>query len=123
MTLRRPAPAARSRGEETLALHIRADHLPPPRREFRFHPTRKWAFDFAWPPLSLAVEVEGLTREGGRHQRQAGYAGDLEKYNAAVLAGWRLLRFTPAQVQSGVALATIKQALTGGWDGSANMVD
>jgi len=58
-------------------------------REFRFHPTRKWRFDFASPRLRVAVEIEGR----GRHQTVAGVRSDCEKYNAATAAGWRVFRF------------------------------
>ena len=27
--------------------------------EYRFHPTRKWRFDYAWPENKIALEVEG----------------------------------------------------------------
>lgn len=69
----------------------------PPQREYLFARVlgRKWRFDFAWPERLVAVELEGLTHgEGGRHQRVAGFAVDCEKYNSAVMLGWRVLRFT-----------------------------
>lgn len=40
-----------SLGEETLLLQLRALKLPAPEREYRFHPGRRWRFDFAWPSL------------------------------------------------------------------------
>jgi very-short-patch-repair endonuclease len=65
-----------------------------PTPEFRFHPKRRWRFDFAWPAEKIAVECEGGTWSGGRHTRGKGYEGDCEKYNEAVILGWRVLRFT-----------------------------
>src|SRR5690606_39740371 len=53
--------------EDALALHIRAHKLPEPVREYRFHPERRWRFDFAWPDLRVAAEVEGGIHIGGRH--------------------------------------------------------
>ena len=97
--------------EEMLALHLRAAGLPDPVREFRFHPVRRWRFDFAWVGRKLAVEVDGAHWVNGRHTRPKGFANDLEKMNAAVLLGWRVLRFTGDQVKSGEALAQIEQAL------------
>lgn len=67
---------------------VRAPTLPP-EREFRFHPERRWRFDFAWPSIKLAVEIEGR----GRHQTVVGYRRDCEKYNEAARLGWRVLRF------------------------------
>lgn len=67
--------------------------LPIPQREFKFHPTRKWRFDFAWPGRLLAVELEGAVWVQGRHTRGTGYTGDMEKYNAAIELEWRVLRY------------------------------
>ncbi len=104
--------AARRRAlEDRLAQHIRAWGLPTPEREYRFDPVRLWRIDFAWPALKLAVEVEGLTYAGGRHQRVAGYERDEEKYNALQLAGWTLLRFSGRAIRSGFAIRAIEVAL------------
>lgn len=81
--------------------------------EYRFAPPRRWRFDFASPARMLAIEVEGLTHAGGRHQRPAGYQADLRKYNAAVVAGWRLLRFSYRHLADGSAYATIEAAMGG----------
>ena len=69
-------------------------NLPQPEREYRFAPPRRWRFDFAWPASMVAVELEGMTRAGGRHQRWGGFQKDAEKYNAATKRGWRVLRYT-----------------------------
>jgi very-short-patch-repair endonuclease len=100
-----------SHPEETLALHIKFSRLPPPEREFRFHPTRRWRFDFAWPDCMVAVEVDGGIYSRGRHVRGSGFEKDGEKRNAAVIAGWRVLHFTPRQVKSGAAIRTIETLL------------
>lgn len=104
-------PRAPSEGEELMALHIRAEKLPAPQREWRFHSVRMWRFDFAWPGPKLAVEVEGGVFSGGRHTRGSGFIADAEKYNAAAMAGWRVLRFATTQVRDGSAISTIKEAL------------
>lgn len=86
----------RSDLEETFLLAWRqiAQHMPEPVREYRFHPARRWRFDFAWPEQRVAVEIEGGAWVQGRHTRGAGYTNDCEKYNSAMLEGWRVLRFT-----------------------------
>lgn len=66
--------------------------IPPPIEEHVFAPPRKWRFDFAWPDHMLAVEIEGLTRDGGRHQTFTGFIKDAEKYEAAFRLGWRVYR-------------------------------
>lgn len=98
-------PSKKSTGEETLALQIRSLRLREPIREYRFHSTRKWRFDFAWPELKFAVEVEGM---GGRHQTHSGFKGDLEKYHAAFMQFWIVYRCTSAMVKSGLAIEAIE---------------
>jgi hypothetical protein len=71
-----------------------------------------WRFDYAWPPRRQALEIEGGTWTGGRHVRGRGYEGDCEKYNAAALAGWTVLRETTAMIRDGRALDWLRRALT-----------
>ncbi len=65
--------------------------------EYKFHPDRKWRADFAHPGYKIIIEIEGGTFSNGRHVRGKGYLNDMEKYNAAVLQGWRILRYAPGQ--------------------------
>lgn len=97
--------------EETLALLIRAEGLPEPQREYRFHPTRRWRFDFAYPERKIAIECEGGTWAGGRHTRGSGFAKDCEKYNTAAAMDWKVLRFTKAMIDNGEAIEMIKAML------------
>lgn len=71
-----------------------APDLPDPVTEYRFHPTRRWRMDFAWPAHQVAVELQGGLWTHGAHTRPAGVQRDMEKHNAATLAGWRLLYFS-----------------------------
>jgi very-short-patch-repair endonuclease len=109
-----------SKLEATLAMHIKADRLPAPVRELQFHPRRKWRFDFAWPALMLAVEVDGGQYLGGRghHYSPEGIAKDREKTIAADRLGWTVLHFTGKQVRSGQAIADIKAWLSESAPGS-----
>lgn len=66
-----------------------------PEKQYRFHPTRKWRFDFAWPDLKIAIECEGGIFVNGGHNRGKIYSSNCEKYNQAVILGWRLLRYPP----------------------------
>lgn len=93
---------------EVLILHILAADLPKPTLEYRFYPKRRWRFDFAWPDLKLALEIEGGSWVYGRHNRPQGFLDDMEKYNAATLLGWKLLRFTPQQIQDGLAIEVLE---------------
>lgn len=72
-------------------------HGPEIESEYAFDAERRWRFDFALLEKQIAIEIEGGLY-GGRHTRPAGYAADCEKYNAAVMQGWRVIRLTPAQL-------------------------
>ena len=78
---------------------LAADRWPYPKRELRFHPTRMWRFDFGWEVERVAVEMEGGVFVGGGHNRGRQYTMDCEKYNAATVMGWRVLRYTTLDVR------------------------
>ena len=80
-------------------------------KEHRFHPTRLWRFDYAWPTYRVALEVEGGIWTGGRHTRGKGFANDIEKYDEAVILGWRVLRITRSHFNKGRAGELIQRAL------------
>lgn len=61
-------------------------------KEFRFHPVRKWRFDFLIDK-NIAVEIEGGIWNYGRHNRGSGFIADAEKYNEATILGFKLLRY------------------------------
>ena len=90
--------------EEAFLEQVREAGLPEPEREYRFHPTRKWRFDFAWPEIKVAVEIEGSVWARGRHTRGSGYLGDIEKYNEATALGWRVYRVPAHDVESGAGI-------------------
>jgi very-short-patch-repair endonuclease len=104
-------PRPGSKLEAEFALQVRANNLPPPSREHKFHPTRKWRLDFAWPDQKVGVEIEGGVWTGGRHTRGAGFIRDADKHNAAQLQGWLLLRFTSDHLKDGTAMQHVKEAL------------
>ena len=87
--------------EEVFLHWLRYEGIPEPEREYKFHDTRKWRFDFAWPDVKVAVEVEGLTHGGGRHQRLAGFIADCEKMEAALIYGWVVYRIPGQWIQFG----------------------
>lgn len=73
--------------------------IPTPVREHKFDRLRQWRFDFAWPNMKIAVELEGgvFSEDPGRHSCGSGFKRDCEKYNYAQLQGWRVYRFISAQ--------------------------
>jgi hypothetical protein len=62
--------------------------------EYKFHHERKWKFDYAIPELKIAIEYEGLMSEKSGHTTITGYSDNCEKYNMAVILGWKVLRYT-----------------------------
>lgn len=87
-----------------------------PEIEWRFHPVRRWRFDFAFVDEKIAIEVDGGTWASGRHTRGPGYEKDCEKVNEAAIKGWRILRFNNKMVEDGRALAFIERAVRGEQD-------
>ena len=104
------APKKLSAGEEAFALHCRADGLEPV-REYVFHPTRKWRFDFYFPERKLGVEIEGTSSGIGRHQTPKGFREDCIKYAEAALMGITVLRFPTEMVISGQAIAYVLEMI------------
>jgi very-short-patch-repair endonuclease len=84
-----------------------------PVAEHRFHPTRRWRFDYAWPEHRIALEVEGGIWTGGRHTRGAGFLGDMVKYNEAAALGWRVLRCQPKTLRTLATVDMVKRAIYG----------
>lgn len=109
--------------ERQLEMLLRSKGLIGFQREYQFHPTRRWRFDFADPQAKIAVECEGgvygfkcpkcggtgaggqckscrgTGKAFGRHSRATGLENDAEKYNRAAIMGWRVLRFTTRQLK------------------------
>jgi hypothetical protein len=101
-------------------------------REYRFHPIRRWRFDFAAPAVRVGVEYNGgifahaetvanvvggelvadSRLKAGRHTRGAGQLGDMEKSNAAIELGWVVLVYGPPHVRSGEAALQIQRVIT-----------
>ena len=94
---------------------IKLNGLPKPVPEFKFHPTRKWRADWAWPEEKLIVEMEGgifgncrRMQKSGWHQSISGMLDDKNKYNEMNMLGYSLLRFIPSEIKDGTAVRMIK---------------
>lgn len=115
--------AKRSNLELLFAEQVRGARLPVPERDYRFHPKRKWALDFAWThevmaerqsymerdDAPIAIEIEGGSWVAGRHVQGQGFEEDCEKYAEALIAGWRVLRVTGDMVLDGRAIALTRR--------------
>lgn len=78
-------------------------------REHKFHPTRKWMLDFAWPDKKIGIEVQGGIWSGkfGGHTSGTGRMRDMEKSNAATILGWKVIEVSSAHIKDGQAAAWI----------------
>jgi len=95
----------------TLEFQMRALRIAGYEREFRFWEGRKHRFDYAWPKIKLAVEVEGGVHIRGRHTRGTGFIKDCEKYNEAAILGWTVIRVHTNSIKDGTGVLSVKRAL------------
>lgn len=80
--------------------------------EYRFHPIRKWRFDYACPQFKIAIEQEGGIWTKGRHLTGKGFLADMEKYNEATVMGWHLLRYAPNQMLNEKTFEQIRRLIS-----------
>lgn len=106
-----PKLGGKSMLELLLAQHLREKNCPAPERQHKCVVGRQFLFDFAWPEFMVAVEVQGGQWVRGKHNRPEGYEIDCDKANMATLQGWRVLRFTGAQIEDGRARDCILKML------------
>lgn len=98
-----------SKLEEQFAFQLRAVGIQF-EREFRFHPVRRWRFDFTFEG-QIALEIQGGTWINGAHSRGKGQRSDFEKKNEANLLGWTVYYADTDMVKDGTALQVIERAL------------
>jgi len=82
-------------------------------REVRFHPVRRWRFDFVLTDYRIAVEICGSIWKGraGGHSSGFGLQRDFDKRNAGVMLGYRILTFSSRDVLYGRAKAFLVEHL------------
>ncbi|PPL04930.1 endonuclease domain-containing protein [Parapedobacter indicus] len=80
-------------------------------KEHRFHPVRRFRFDYAILEYKIAIEQEGGIWSNGRHTRGAGYKRDMEKYSLAAVDGWIVIRRTPDDLNTTETLNLIRKAI------------
>lgn len=91
-------------------LRLLVNRWPGAVAEHRFHETRRWRFDWSWPHLKLAVEYEGIYGRGKSRHTAGGFVGDCEKYSAAAILGWCVIRVTADMVRDGRAFDLLNLA-------------
>lgn len=92
---------------ELLCLH----QFPAWECEYRFDPSMRWRFDFAWVQQKVALEVEGGLWTAGRPTRPAGFIQDLEKYHTALFQGRQVFRVHRGLLQEPAFWQQLKQFL------------
>jgi very-short-patch-repair endonuclease len=98
--------------EELLAFDIRQADLPEPKRQYRFHSSRKWLADFCWSEHRLIVEVNGMTHVPSRgHTSFSGIHRDYEKSNGAQAMGYRYYQYDREMIEDGTAIKQICEYL------------
>lgn len=87
----RDAPSSRPPSvlESRFSRLVLTARLPLPHREYRVM-DGAYRLDFAWPEMSLAVELDGYAT----HSSTEAFRADRTRQNALVAAGWTVLRFT-----------------------------
>jgi hypothetical protein len=85
------------KGENELLLHEILNEAYPGQwvSEHKGIEGRKFRFDAANPIKKIAIEIEGGLWLHGRHNHPLGMIADMEKYNLAVVEGWKVLRYSP----------------------------
>jgi len=114
----------RSKLERKAALALKENGMTGFVEEHRFC-ERKWRFDFAFIEQKIAIEVEGGIWKGaaGGHTSGAGYTKDCEKYNTALVLGWKVLRVVRAQIDSGQMINWARNLLVYDGEGDPFPVD
>jgi hypothetical protein len=98
-----------------------AKGYPVPVAEYRFCPGRKYAADLCWPQpgVRCILEFDGAVygvgkacpvcrrKGGGGHSSVSGILRDIERSTEAALAGWRVLRCTVEDVETGAVYGLV----------------
>jgi hypothetical protein len=100
---------------QALAFQLKASGLIFEREYFAVK-GRRFRFDFAIPSANLLIDVQGGTYAPGKmgHTSGSGMAKDMEKYNLAVLQGWRVILLDSKMVKDGRGLMWIQLACSEG---------
>jgi very-short-patch-repair endonuclease len=96
--------------EELLARACRDHGVPIPQCQVWVELDRRWRrLDFAYVDAKIVIEVDGYES----HTTWDGFEDDRVRQNALITAGWRVLRFTRAQLveRPGDVAAAIRRVL------------
>lgn len=94
-----------------VAAFFRECRIPEPQTEWPVCEGRKFRFDYAWPLLQVAMEIEGGCFTRGAHGSVSGILRDIEKYNLATLNGWKVLRVLPQNLLTSETAAMLRKLM------------
>ena len=99
--------------EQVLAMQCIADGITSFEQNYVFDSKRKFEIDLAVPDQRCGIEIQGgvWNSKTGAHGSPIKILRDMEKSNLLVLSGWRVLRYTPSQVNNGEAIEGLKALL------------
>lgn len=73
---------------------------PELQTEFRFHPVRRWRFDYYHEPSKILLDLDGGTFVRGGHSRGAQMIKDHEKRNTATSMGYKVFVLSTGMLTS-----------------------
>lgn len=85
-------------------------------KEYKFHSSRKFRFDFFLPISSeiikgIGIEYDGALWVRGRHQTPKGFFNDTVKTNLALSSGFLVLRYTSEHLKNYESLELVKNEI------------
>jgi hypothetical protein len=92
--------ARRERLEKLFMVYLNGARIVGFVRNYRFDQTRRHV-DFAWPGLSVAVEIDGGVFIQGRHSRAMGFSRDCNKLNDLQFSGWIVFKLCTVHFNDG----------------------
>ncbi len=84
--------------------------------EHRFHPVRRWRFDYAFPQIKVAVDYDGVMFRSVGHNSLEKIIKDMERSNHAQLCGWDIYKANAKTVQNKEFFAIIEEAVSNAVD-------
>ena len=99
-----------SKEESDLRWWLRMTYQDRVHTEFRFHPTRKWRFDWALPDIKVGIEFDGVVSHSA-HTSITNVLNDSAKMNEAALLGWIVIRVNTPSLRDGTGYEMIERAV------------
>lgn len=83
--------------EADLLLQIKKAGMPLPKCQYKYHPSRKVAADFAYPSHKLLIEIEGVAPNRASFFRY--HHDSCVKQADALILGWQTIRLDSQMIR------------------------